>query len=525
MSVGKHPRITRQTVHDFRDKQPANVLLAATFVLLFNASQILAATTHNVTSADDIASLIEEKKLSPGDTIVWADGIYIDQEIELNNISGNDSQPITLKAQSHGGVVFQGESQIRINSQWWVISGFHFQGTGDRPSAYNPIQFRGSGDVGAEHVRLTNCAFTSLDNREETSKWVQIYGRFNKVDHCHFTGKANKGALVTVELGAHVADETAGHIIEWNYFADVAPKKGNDNETIRIGFSGDQNKPSKCIVRRNLFERCNGETEIVSNKSSHNFYHGNTFRACNGSLVLRHGHHATVSNNYFLGDGASDAGGIRINDSHHLIFNNYMQDLTGLTWNAALSIEGGKKKSGATDNGYQVVEGIHIVHNTIVNCSKSVFLNREHGKHRPTGIFANNLVYLDASRKEQLFDVQLATDGIQWTANQCSANKVGIESIRPANLKMKSTGGLWRLEPPIAAGQASGQKVPRFEFVKHDILGNPRKATTCDIGAIEFTSQSPAKSSEHPLVKSQVGTDFLTRIEERAAHSVSATKE
>lgn len=76
---------------------------------------------------------------------------------------------------------------------------------------------------------------------------VKIYGRLNIIDHCHFSGKNSKGALITVELGDLGAEDTAEHRIEWNYFADFATQEGTDNETIRVGFSGDQNKPAKCL--------------------------------------------------------------------------------------------------------------------------------------------------------------------------------------------------------------------------------------------------------------------------------------
>ena len=135
---------------------------------------------------------------------------------------------------------------------------------------------------------------TNLIAKGNSSKWVQLFGRHNVIDHCHFSGKKSKGALITVELGDLESNETAEHRIAWNYFADFAFQEGTDNETIRVGYSGDQNKPATCLIERNLFFRCDGENEIITNKSSFNTYRFNTFRRCNGALVLRHGHHARV---------------------------------------------------------------------------------------------------------------------------------------------------------------------------------------------------------------------------------------
>jgi len=459
---------------------------------------------HRVTSGDAIGDLIEAGKLTSGDEIIWVDGVYKDQEIEINGIDGTETTPFTLRAETPGGVVLVGESNLRISGKWWVISGFHFNKTDAGPSAYNAIQFRGSGDTGAENVRLTNCAFTSLDNGESSSKWVQIYGRRNRIDHCHFSGKPNKGALITVELGGLTADQTAEHVIEWNYFADIKPNEGSDNETIRVGYSGDQNRPARCVVEHNLFFRCDGENEIISNKSSHNRYSFNTFRKCNGALVLRHGHHATVNGNFFFGDGAPNAGGMRVNDSHHRIFNNYLQDLTGLTWNAAFSIEGGKKTSGGSDNGYQAVDDLIFVHNSIINCNKSIFLNSKHGKRAPQGVIANNLVVVDAPSKI-LLEAALPTESLTWSQNLFFGGKVlrAAAGLQADPKLVEQQGRFVPGESSSAIDAAQGD----FEFVTVDINGRERAKNGEDIGADEFVNEAAKTSTA--LTRKQVGTTFL----------------
>jgi len=464
------------------------------------------AVVHRVDSSDAIEELYDSKALTAGDEIIWANGVYKDQEIELNGVDGTKTAPIELRAETPGGVVFLGESHVRINAKWWVIKGFHFDGKGDAPTAYNPVQFRGRGNVGAEHVRLTNCAFTSLDNREATSKWIQIYGRFNRIDHCHFSGKPNKGALITVELGGLAPEQTAKHLIEWNYFADVAANEGSDNETIRLGHSGDQNQPARCVVRNNLFFRCDGENEIISNKSSYNRFTANTFRQCNGSLVLRHGHHATVNGNFFLGQGAKDAGGIRVNDSHHRIFNNYMQDLTGTTWNTALSIEGGKKRSGGDSNGYQAVDDITIVHNSIIHCKKSIYLNDKHGKRPPTGVIANNLVVVD-DRSKILLDAKLAVDNLEWSQNLFFGAELvpKVAGLREDPQLVAAPGRFSLLESSPAVNAAKGD----FDFVGVDMENQTRHRDAKDIGAEEFVRER--RIHRGILTRKQVGTTFLDR--------------
>ena len=290
----------------------------------------------------------------------------------------------------------------------------------------------------------------------------------------------------------------------------MAANEGSDNETIRLGFSGDQNRPAKCVVEHNLFLRCNGENEIVSNKSSYNRYTASTFQQCNGALVLRHGHHTTVNGNFFLGDGAKDAGGIRINDSHHRIFNNYMQDLTGTTWNAALSIEGGKKPSGGDSNGYQAVDDIAIVHNSIVNCAKSIFLNNKHGKRAPTGVVANNLVFVDDTKKK-LVDANLPTNGLSWSQNLFFGAELSpmLPGLRE-DPKFVANKGLFSLSPTSpAVDSAKGT----FDFVISDFENQTRPLDAKDIGADEFVADKLPQPTV--LSRKHVGTTFLDRLDQK----------
>ena len=305
-----------------------------------------------------------------------------------------------------------------------MVSGFHFKGDGKSPNAYNAVQFRGNSGQPARHARLTDCAFTNLSPEEGSSKWVLIFGQNNTIDHCHFSGKNSKGALITVELGYLKDNETADHQIFRNYFGNVAPQEGTDNETIRVGASQDQNKRAQCSVYENLFFGCDGEPEIISNKSSYNVYSKNTFRKCNGSLVLRHGHHARVEGNFFFGDGAKDAGGIRVSDSHHVIVNNYLQDLTGTTWNSAFQSLEEKPRLAEPAMAIRRLRSIVVMHNSILNCQRSILLNKAKGSNAPAGIFANNLV---VSSLRPLVKADLPTSKLKWTGNLMYGAPIGAE--------------------------------------------------------------------------------------------------
>jgi len=57
---------------------------------------------------------------------------------------------------------------------------------------------------------------------------------------------------------------------------------------------------SRAVVESNLFDRCDGELEIISSKSCENVYRHNTFLDCAGMLTLRHGNRCTVEGNFFI---------------------------------------------------------------------------------------------------------------------------------------------------------------------------------------------------------------------------------
>jgi hypothetical protein len=75
----------------------------------------------------------------------------------------------------------------------------------------------------------------------------------------------------------------------------------NGLESIRIGDSKTSFTDAHCVIAFNRFEDCDGEIEIISNKSCHNSYLHNTFYNCDGGLTLRHGNHTLCDGNYFDG--------------------------------------------------------------------------------------------------------------------------------------------------------------------------------------------------------------------------------
>ena len=53
------------------------------------------------------------------------------------------------------------------------------------------------------------------------------------------------------------------------------------------------------LVENNVFDKCNGEVEIISVKSGSNTLKGNTFIESRGTLTLRHGNGNKILENVF----------------------------------------------------------------------------------------------------------------------------------------------------------------------------------------------------------------------------------
>jgi poly(beta-D-mannuronate) lyase len=260
---------------------------------------------------------------APGDTIVLRGGDWRDVQLVFR-ANGTAEAPITMRAGQPGGTKLTGASRLEIAGDHLVVSGLVFtEGAAER----EPIVTFGEVDGRhPEHCRLTELAFVRYNPPDPATRytWVQVRGHNHRVDHCRFDGQNHRGITLQVVVG----DGNNRVRIDHNHFVDRAAGTGNGFETIQI--AGQQGKnDSYSTFEYNLFENCDGEQEIISNKSSHNTYRKNTFRGCNGALTLRDGDSVTVEANVFLGDGKAGSSGVRVIDSGHVIRGNYFQGLTG----------------------------------------------------------------------------------------------------------------------------------------------------------------------------------------------------
>ncbi|MEE4218398.1 MAG: chondroitinase-B domain-containing protein [Xanthomonadales bacterium] len=348
------------------------------------------ADTVLVTSQHDFEEAV--KHAGPGDVIQLASGNWNDFEILFRG-KGTADAPITLTAEEKGNVIITGRSNLRLAGEYLVVSGLVFR-DGYTPTS-EVISFRRNKEDLAYHSRVTEVVIDSFNNpeRTETDYWVVMYGKYNRFDHNHIAGKKNNGVTMAVRLNSEASQENH-HRIDHNYFGHRPNLGSNGGETLRIGTSHYSLTDSFTLVENNFFERCNGEVEIVSNKSGHNVFRGNVFLESRGTLTLRHGNDNLVENNVFFGNGVDHTGGIRLINKRQTIRNNYMQGLTGHRFASALTIMNGVPDSPI--NRYHQVEDSVIENNTVIDSAHIEMAAGSDAERSAVPIstaFRNNLVY------------------------------------------------------------------------------------------------------------------------------------
>ncbi len=455
-----------------------------------------------VSNAFEISAAMQNAM--PGDTLVMANGTWTDERISFagNGVAGN---PITLRAETPGGVLLNGNSKLSISGDWLVADGLNFDG-GALTEGQHVVEFRGSNGE-ATNSRFTNSTIANYNPDDINTRyfWVSMYGEANRVDNNYFANQNHSGVTVTVWRGDDGPDN---HQIDRNYFADRPVGNGNGWETIRIGTSDESLSNSFTVVENNLFERTDGEVEIISNKSGSNIFRYNTFRDAAGTLTLRHGDNNRVEGNFFLGQGRDGSGGVRVIGERQTLINNYFQDLDGRA-GGAISISAGVPDSPL--NEYYQVKDTVIAHNTIVNVKEAAITFDDGLGSSGRSLLAenvtvaNNLIW---STQDSLFE---GNEGVGWlwegnlAFGQSLGPKAGDPGIAVVDPQLSAaTGGIFRPaanSPVVDAGAGSYSGL-----FNDDMDGQPRVGIF-DVGADEVSMSTIVRM---PLMAGDVGPDWLS---------------
>jgi poly(beta-D-mannuronate) lyase len=309
------------------------------------------------------------QQIKPGDDIMIANGTYAPWSLIVNT-NGTTDRAITIQAEKSGKVIFTGDvgqPVFKLTGSYTILRGISF-------TACNVLKDSTHAGVLAElnntkHCRLTECVFSQNVAKTQFMPIVVVSGKgeYNRVDHCTFTGNIDNQ-----ELQVKITKEAwpLYTVIENNLFQNknkVSWKNFNGGECVQVG-----QDPillgtiqAKTMVRENRFIRCNGEPEVISNKSSNNTYLKNYFEDCDGELVMRGGHDCIIDSNIIKGGNS----GIRINGTGHQITHNNISNVkTGIRLMYGMA-------SGKTETGFYIAASDCIIkYNRIENATTGIFI-------------------------------------------------------------------------------------------------------------------------------------------------------
>ena len=349
----------------------------------------------------------------PGEIVIVPDGNYSDTVLSLSG-TGERDRPITIRAATPGGVIFSGQSSLKVDGQFLVIDGFLFS-NGFSPGK-EVISISGTG------CRLANCVidnFNPPNPESKEEKWVGLTGRSHIVENCTFRNKQSKSATVAIWRKNNEPNE---HIIRQNFFTSRPEgKESNGYETIRIGESATSASDSLTQVSQNLFLNCDGEAEIISVKSGKNLIKENTFTECAGTVTLRHGNGTRVEKNHFIGKNKAKTGGIRVYGSGHVISGNIAIG-TAARDGGVISLQTGNPDP--KPNEYHVARTILIEGNLMAANDGPVFkLDANHGENNrtelPSEIVIRTNVFSGADVNALISGAaRMPSDAVIWDRNQ-----------------------------------------------------------------------------------------------------------
>lgn len=446
-------------------------------------------TIGNSTKVSNISELNNAfAEAEPGDEIVMTAGIWTDAKIHFYG-EGTEKKPITLRAEEPGKTIIEGQSYLHLGGEYLVVEGLYFK-NGYSPSS-SVIRYQIGKDSTAFHCRVTQCVVEDFNkpSRLTNDRWISFFGRHNTMDYCYIAGKSNDGETLRVFQGGN-KHQFNHHQITNNYFGPRPRKGGPRGETIRVGDSSSSMTPGYVNISNNYFDRCNGEVEVISDKTNFNTFGNNIFYKCEGSLVMRHSDFTSVDGNMFIGGDESDFyGGIRVINSGHWITNNYFYKINGYEFRSPLALMNGIPKSPL--NRYKQVTDVVVAYNTWIDCkspfqvgvgqnmaSVDVLPKSEIRSAQPIRtLVANNIIYNEKPDDSPVVNHH-RIDGVEFVNNLIDnggEDFTSIGSLDNQEIKMTAVND-WLMAPTGMERLDSTYQGFEFERIENDVFDNSRKS-------------------------------------------------
>jgi poly(beta-D-mannuronate) lyase len=294
------------------------------------------------TDIDDFLDAIKDAQA--GEEIILANGSYNvsrNKDTKFSGRRGTAANPIIVRAETVGGATLQGSAGYKFDNckffTWYGFNHAHeatskednivFEDGNNNRFARCDIKLADKIEIDGEVKRADEIEGIDKEflDDENVRHWLKISNcKTMKVDHCHFHNKETKGNFCIVGFDQDNKNGE-GPLFEYNHFqhqdldlhVDAEDIGDAGGEGVRMGHSDMDRTYFRAIFRYNYLDKCNGDGETVTNKSSGNIYYNNSWVDNNGSLVLRHGDSTAVLGNCF------EKCGLRVGGADNLIANNH----------------------------------------------------------------------------------------------------------------------------------------------------------------------------------------------------------
>jgi len=311
----------------------------------------------------------------PGDTVVIPDGTYtLGSELTgpiiiASTVDGTETNPITLRAETPGGVIITGDPNtnrvMTVYGDWWIIRDFWFKDI-DNPATGGLT--RGVFTSGTTGVRITNNKITNFNNTItgfSESGWMFWDGNpaasiGTRIDHNTFD--TSGGKFIQVEA------ESRDTLVDHNYATGFGEAGSFENSGIQLGSGGsDELQNTNVIFEYNVFG--NSDADALHFKTNGNTVRYNTFINCDAITERGGGGNQTIHGNYFDLTGGNTNYAMLIRGPNNVIYNNYINAATsgGQTYTILF---GGTEASPNTGD-YFYARDTAFYNNTIVNSNAS----------------------------------------------------------------------------------------------------------------------------------------------------------
>lgn len=288
--------------------------------------------------------------------------------------SGSKEKKFKLLGAGTDGSMMTGNSFIKAIASNVIIENIHFQNNDIRFIDSEALLQIGQKDITSDNIEVRNLKFTHDVNLVDLGKktqfqWIKVYASNVLIERCLFEGKKNRLPVI------HVEANYPGVIIADNIFRNILPRKEEALEAISIGY---MSGTSDCLILRNIFDNCKGDSETISCKANGIRIHENTFRNSRSGVSIRWGDNIEVVKNNF----SQVPTQIRITGRGHIIkFNTFEHQVNG----HIVLMKG--------DKSYREVSNIFIDDNTFIDEPRIAVLETSKSNNWPSDIYFRNNVY------------------------------------------------------------------------------------------------------------------------------------